>query len=233
MALDRVAQVGEHRHRQLRRRSRRRRAQVGSEIAQGRVGLMPHGRDDRDRAVRDRAHHHLFVERPQILDRPAAARDDDEIGSRHRAIRGDRIEAAHRRRHLFRRALPLHLDRPDDDMAGAAILQPVQDIADHRAGRRRHHPDRARQIGQRDLALAIEQPLARQLGLQFLEQRHQRARAGQLHPLDDDLIFRPAGIGGQLAGRDHLDPVLRRKGERVHLPLPHHAVDHRGIVLQR
>src|SRR3546814_15151013 len=40
-------------------------------------------------------------------------------------------------------------------------------------------------------------------------------------------------IGGELAGRDHLDPVLGPEGEPPRLPLPHHHVDQRIIVLQR
>ena len=48
------------------------------------VGLVADRRDDRDRRVGDGADHHLLVERPQILDRAAAARDDQQVRARHR-----------------------------------------------------------------------------------------------------------------------------------------------------
>ena len=82
------------------------------------------------------------------------------------------------------------------------------------------------------LARGVEQPLGGQARLQPLEQRHQRAFAGQFEPVDDDLIFRPPRIGGQLAGRDHVQPVLGCERDQRRLPLPDHAVDHRALVLE-
>ena len=53
--------------------------------------------------------------------------------------------------------LALHPHRPDQHMAGEAVGEPMQNVADHRAGRRGDHADDARQIGQRQLALRVEQ----------------------------------------------------------------------------
>ena len=44
--------------------------------------------------VGDGAHHLLFVERPEILDRAAAAGDDQQIGSGDRSAGAERVEAA-------------------------------------------------------------------------------------------------------------------------------------------
>src|SRR3546814_4372285 len=96
------------------------------------------------------------------------------------------------------------LHRPDDHMRRAAIGEAVEDVADHRAGRRGDDADRARQIGQRLFALAVEQPLAAEPRFQFLEEQHQRAFARDLEAVDDELIFRPSRKGGDPAGRDHL-----------------------------
>src|SRR3546814_12483236 len=87
--------------------------------------------------------------------------------------------------------------------------------------------DRARQIVKRLLSVAIEQPRAAQPCLQFLEEQHQRAFARDLQAFDDELIFRPPRIGGELARRDDLDPVLGPEGEARRLPLPRHPVDQR------
>ena len=194
---------------------------------------MPHGRDHRDRAAGDRAHHRFLVEGPEILDRSAAARDDDEIGARHRPIRRHGVKSAHGGGHLIGRALALHQHRPDDDAGGTAILQPVEDIADHGAGGRGDDADHARQERQRLLAIAIEQPFGRERPAPLVKELHQRALPGQLHPFDDDLIFGTARIGGEPAGGHHLDPVLRPEGEAAGGALPDHAVDHGLVVLQR
>ena len=51
-------------------------------VDQRRVGLVADGGDQRDRRFGGGAHHLLLVERPQILDRAAAARDDQQVGPR-------------------------------------------------------------------------------------------------------------------------------------------------------
>ena len=62
--------------------------------------------------------------------------------------------------------------------------------------------------GKRPLALGREQALGRELPAALVEQRHQRADAGRRQAIDDQLIARAARIGGDPAGRDHLEPVL-------------------------
>ncbi len=78
---DERAQVGQHRRGHLGRPGGGRRAAVGDEVDQGGVGLVPHGRDDRDGRRRHRAGQALVVEAPQVLDRAAAARDDQQVGA--------------------------------------------------------------------------------------------------------------------------------------------------------
>ena len=53
---------------------RRRRAQVRDEVRDREIGFVADAGDDRDRRCDDRPRQDLFVERPQILERPAAAR---------------------------------------------------------------------------------------------------------------------------------------------------------------
>ena len=193
---------------------------------------MPDRGDDRDAAIGDRAHDDFLVEAPQILDRSAAAGDDHQIGPGQRTAAVHGRKAAHRARHLLGRALPLHQHRPDQHLRRASIRQPVQDVADDRAGGGCNDADRARQEGQRLLALGREQSFARQRRLELFQQRHQRAFARQLHPVDHDLIFGSPGIGGELARGDHLHPVLRREGQALCPAFPHDAVDDGIIVLQ-
>ena len=100
-------------------RRRRRRAHVGDEVGNRDVGFVADGRDDRHRRARDGARHDLLVEGPQILDRSAAAPDDDDVDARHA---GDCAQAAG---DFERRALALDAGRTDDevqrcDSAGSA-----------------------------------------------------------------------------------------------------------------
>ena len=70
-------------------------------------------------------------------------------------------------------------------------------------GGRRHDTDHIRQVGQELLARGIEQALRCETPLALLELRQQRADAGRLKRLDDELVLGLAGIGGDLAGGDH------------------------------
>ena len=58
------------------------------------------------------------------------------------------------------------------------------------------------------LARLVEQALGGELLLALFEQRHQRADAGRLQALDDDLVGRAARIGGEPPGGDHLEAFL-------------------------
>ena len=93
--LDRDGQLGGGR--------RRRRPQVGDEIGDGEVGLVADGRDHRDAAGDDGPRHRLFVEGPEIFQRSAAPRHDDDVDV------VDRRQAPQRRRD--RQRGPLSLDR--------------------------------------------------------------------------------------------------------------------------
>ena len=120
-ARDQRRELGAHRHRHLGRRGRRRRAHGRRRSRHSVVSVScPTAEIDRDRRAGDRADHDLLVERPQILDRAAAARDDQQVGPRHRPVRAERVEAAHRRRDLLGRALALHQHRPDQHMASGS-----------------------------------------------------------------------------------------------------------------
>jgi len=109
----------------------------------------------------------------------------------------------------------------------------MKNVANHCPGRRGNDADDARQIGQRLLAFSVEQPFGAKPRLQLFEQQHQRAFARDLQAFDDQLIFGAAGIGGELARRDHLDAIFGPEGEARRLPLPHHHVDQRVVVLER
>src|SRR6185369_17890831 len=94
----------------------------------------------------------LLIEGPEILDRAAAASDDQQVW-----LRVDRRKRADGGGDLRRGALALNRNRPQDDVRRASVLQPVEDVADHRAGRRGDYADHARKKRQPALAARVEQ----------------------------------------------------------------------------
>ena len=228
----RRSQFRAHRHCHFGCRGGRRRAAVRRIIGQSGVGFMPHRADRGDRAIGDGAHHHFLVEAPQILDRTASPRHDDEVGPIGMALwQGGK--PAHRACHLLCRALALHQHRPHDHAARETVCQPVEDIADHRPRGRGNHPDGSRQIGQWPFARRIEQPFRFEPCLGLFQQRQQRPFAGQLHPFDHDLVFRAPRIGRDLARRHDFQPVFRAERQAPRIAAPHHPVEHGVLVLER
>ena len=229
---ERGEEVGAHRHGELGRRGRRRRAQVRRVIEQCPVGLVADGGDDRDRATGGGAHHRLVVEAHEVFERAAAAGDDQHVRPRRSSVRGKRVEAVDRRCDLGRGGLSLHPDRPDDDPDREPVGESVEDVANDGAGRRRHHADDHRQ--ERDFALArgVEQPFRGEFLAPRLEQRHQRPDAGKLQRLDDDLVARFTRESGQFPGRDDLEPFFGLDPQPLKGGAPDDGVEARVGVLE-
>ena len=221
-------QIGPHRHGLFGCSRGRRRAEVGNEIDERRVGLVSHGRNQRNRAGGHGADHDFLVEAPEVFERAAAPRHDDDIGlSRHV------VEALDCRCDLGGRSLALHPHRPDDDMAGKALVEAMENVADHRTCGRGDDPDDPGQVGNGLLALSLEQAFGGELSLALFEQRHQRADARGLDVLDDDLIGRLLRIRSDLAGGDDLEPLLQFRAQPAEAAAPDHGVDLGTLVLDR
>ena len=228
-----MGELGAHRHGKLGGRGRGRRPAIGGVVDQGGVGLMPDRRDQRDHARRRGAHHDLLVERPEILERAAAARDDQQVRARHRARLRQGIEPRDRGGDLLGRELALHHHRPQQHPAREALGQAMQDVPDHGAGRRGDDADHLGQERQGPLAPGIEQALGGELFPPLLEQGHQRTDAGGRQAVDEQLILGPARIGGDAAGRDHLEAVLRLERQAQRGTAPTDRVQAGRIVLER
>jgi len=84
------------------------RAHIRDKIRDREIGFVTHSTDDWYRACRNRARHGLFVERPQILDRSAAAREENHV---HHFLA---VEIFQRRDNFLRRAVALHAHRIQD-----------------------------------------------------------------------------------------------------------------------
>src|SRR5690606_33419722 len=144
--------------------------------------LVADADDDRDAHGGDGTRDDLLVERPETLERAAAARQDQHV-----AFTAP-VRELERARDLLRRAVPLDARRIDQHRnRRKAAPQRRQHVADRRARRRRDDADAFRYARQRALAFGIEQSLRLQAPLQRLETATQQAFARFLDLVDDEL----------------------------------------------
>ncbi len=108
----------------------------------------------------------------------------------------------------------------------------MQDVADDGAGGRGDDADDLGQVGQRLLALLGEQALGGEAAAALLQELEERALAGELDRIDDDLVARARRIGGQAARAHHLHAVLGPDGEGPRDAAPAHGVEDRLLVLE-
>ncbi|MDR8853482.1 hypothetical protein FEP99_06531 [Burkholderia pseudomultivorans] len=216
------------RAREFGRAGRRRRAHVGRKVRDREIGFVPDAADDRQLARRDRARKRLVVERPQILDRAAAAAHQQYVDL------APRIGGLHGRDQLLGRARTLHGCRIDDhrDVRRAA-RERGQHVAQRGGLQRRDDADRTRMSRQRPLALGREQSFGLELRLQAQERLVQAPLPGAPHGLDIELH-----LAARLVHRDdraHLDPVAfaRRELRILRAAAEHHAAHLRLLVLDR
>ena len=164
LALQGAADRAAVRHKNFRGGGRCRRAQVGGEIGDGEIDFVADRADHGDRARADRARHGFVVERPQVFERAAAAREQERIvapcgrrGLQRLDDRRRRFFALHRHRY--------HVDFGERE----AARENAQDIAYRRAGGRGDDADAARQFRQRTFLRRIEQTLCGKPRLELLE----------------------------------------------------------------
>ena len=199
------AQVLLDRHRQLGGGGRGRRAQVGDEVGDREVGLVPDGGDHRHAAGDDGARHRLLVEGPEILQRATAARDDDDVDV------VDRLQAPQRRGDRQRRALSLHGRGRDQNRQRKPTVGDPDDVAHDRPLRRGHDAEPARQKRQRPLARRIEEPLGAEALLELLERQRQRAGPRRLDVGDRHLETAARFVEGQPPAAADRHPFFQRE----------------------
>src|SRR6267143_4103111 len=209
-----LAEAVDHRlllaHDQLGRRGRRRRAKVGDEIGDREVHFVAHGRHDGHLRRRDRPGDDFFVEGPEILERAAAAADDDDVDA------AERVEVAEPLGDLLGRAFSLHPARRDHDVELAeAPADHAEDVPERGAAGRGHDADLPRKSRQLALAGLVEEPFRLQARLQLLERELQRAQPFGLEQLDDQLVFAALGVDLDAAEGHHVQAVGRLELDAV------------------
>jgi len=218
---------------QFRRGRGRRRAHVGDQVRDREVGLVAHGGDHGQPARVDRARDHFLVEGPQVLERAAAAPDQQHV-ERRLQRRRHAVRARDGRGDLRARALALHRYREHADRERrVAPSEHGEDVVQRGAGGRRDHAEVRREPRQCTLALGSEQAFGREPLAQQLERALQRARAGGLEFLDDELVFAACRVQAHGAAHQHAVAV-RGSQARAQVAVAEHRAAHlRVAVLQR
>ena len=203
---DPLEEFGPVSHHQFGGRRRRGSPHVGDEVGNRKIDLVPHGRDDGNARRRDRPDDDLLVERPEVLERSAAAPYDQDVEAAHL------VKLLDGAGDLAGRALTLHRDWIEHDGdAGIALMGDLHDVPDRRARGRGDHPDPAREKRQRSLARRVEQAFSRQPRFELLEGKLERSDPFRLGILHDHLIVALGLVDRHPASADELQPVL--KGE--------------------
>ena len=222
------AQLHLIRHGELRRVGRRCRTHIGDKVADGHVRLVPDGGDDRQLGIINCPRHALIVERPQILDRPAAAPGDDKVGNAVAVCIADRSGDLGRRL----RALHAHGQKLDLHQR----IAPVQDAQHIHHRRARAGGDDGDRFGVRRqlfLVRRVKQPLCLQFLLELLKGDVQVAHAVGREAVAVELIRPVARKHAHAPGGDDLHAVLRAKAQPQRRIFEHHAAQRAAFVLER
>ncbi len=174
---------------------------ICGEIRQCEIRLVTHTGDHGNPRRRHRPGDTLVVERPQILDRAAAAHHKDHVyviacvqcsqssdNSRWGGI------ALHRRRgkqHVGQRVTP---------------CEHVQHVTQGRRCRRRDHADTLREHRQRTLTLRRKQPFGLQFRLESLKLLEERTASGRPDGVDVDLVTPTLLVQANASVNDDLIP---------------------------
>src|SRR5262249_27314692 len=129
-----------------------------------------------------------------ILDRPAAAADNDDVNA---SYSRDRSQCA---RDVEGGALALNSCRTNHDLCvGGAPAQHLDDVANRRAVERGAARDLLRQVRQRALSRRVEESLDLQALLELIEGELESPESLRLQMLADDLVFALGFVDRDLA----------------------------------
>ena len=187
----------------------------------------------------DRPHDPLVVERPQVLQRAAAAGEDRHRGRvvgrpAPRSSRDPALEPPERPDDARRRLLALDLARDEHDPgSGQRRARTWHDVAPDGAGRAGDDGDRPRPRRQRALAGRVEQALRGEPRLERLEPQRQVAEPRRLDRLDVELERALRLEQVDPAVGDDPEPGLRLERRADAVVAEPDALELRSLVLER
>ncbi len=208
-------------------------AQVGHEVGNGEIRLMPHGGNHREGALRYGACHHLLIKAPEVFHGAAAARHNEVIHSWQTVCLG-LCPQANGACNAVLRTPPLHLHGQQVGVhPRGAFFQSVAHVLNHRTRGRGDEPDRLRKGGQGALTGRAEEPLCLQLSLECFKALLQGAHAGLQHARDDELQRAAPLPHRGTPGEFHLQAFAQTHSAAVCLKAVENALKLARLVLER
>ena len=201
---------------------------VGHEVRDGHIRLVAHGGDDGDVRVVDGPGHPFIVERPQVLDGPAAPAGNDQV--RHMVAAGVADGADDLRRGLR----PLDPDGQQLHLGGGPPpAQNPDHVVDRRPGGGGDDGDGLRVPGQRLLVPLVKEALPPELVLELLKGQMEVTHPVGAQGVAVELVGPVPGIYGDPPQGYDLHAVLRAEPQAQGLSPEHDAADGPLRVLQR
>ena len=205
--------------------------EIGDELDDGGVGFVADGGDEGNGAGEGRVCDLSLIERPKILERPAAPGHEDGIDAKPRVMP---VHPPDGPCDIVRGPLALHEHVDDQQGHGpAALRRGRDDIVDRRAFGGGDDGDPAGQNGQRLLAGLVEVPQLAQLPAHRPELLLQGPCPDGLQVGDVELGPPLGRIVAHVAGGEDFIAVLGRETELLGRGRPGDATHHRRLILER
>jgi hypothetical protein len=230
--LRKIRDIGRQEHDRL---CGRRGPPIGDKLDDGRVRLVADRSDNRHRAAgEDGVRHDLLVEGPEILDRTAAAGDENRVDAKPLGLG---VERPYGPRDLFRRSVPLHAHIDEENANGLRPMgRRAETVVDRSAGRARDDRNAPGKRWQGKLAVIVKIAAGFKCSAEPLVALLERALSLAFDSGDIELRASLLGIKRKRAGDDDgvaLAEDESRAPSSIGGLAPHRAADDRLIILQR
>jgi len=210
---------------QLCRSGGRWRAQIGDKVGNGEIRLMANGRDHRNRRTENGSRQRFIVERSQVFNGAAAARDDNHVHG------FGAVEMPDARRNFLSRRFALHL-RGINLYANIfmATGQNVEHVLQGCAARRSYQPNAPRQRRNGLAARCVKQTFLGETRFELLKCHLQRTSAHGLQEFRGELQLTARVIDRHAATGNHLHAGFRTKTQQSRLAAEHYDAQLRVAI---
>ena len=187
---------------------------------------MTDARHDRHGACRDRAREFLVVERHEVLERTAAAHEQDAIDARYRGGAAKSLDK------LDRGSRSLHLGTHTDDLdQRVPAPEGTLDVVDDRARERGHHGHARAERRNLVLTRTVHEPLALELAGELCHLLAKQPLPREREAPRDEAHAPLRLVDIELPAEEHLHAVAKIESALGIDAAPDGAIDGRAIVL--
>ena len=175
----------------------------------------------------------FFVKRPEVFKTAAAAGDNQDVRPGNGAAARQGIEASDGCGDFFGGSFALYGGWPDNNAAGKAVANAVNNVTNDGAAGRGDDADDVRQKGNGFFVRRVEQAFGGKFLFSFIQKFEQRAGTGDFHLFDYQLIRGFAGKSSYFAGGDDFHAVFGFETETGGGSFPDNGGKNRVRIFQR